>query len=165
MLKHWRMQFSLTSTRWSRQASSSSWSLCSMTQQKTSSKTNLLTLGHDRNSCCRINSQHSRFLPQVDKGDEFGGEAPLLRVAELWRVSSHHLGQLVKHTVPLRVGKPSRGQLILKHIIYIQLRNHERSLNNLSCNLSKNVVGSLCEHNVLLRARKLQSMAQTDSFF
>lgn len=58
-------------------------------------------------------------LPQVDKGDEFGREASLLRVAELRRVSSHHLGQLVEHTVPLRVGKPSCGQLVLKHTIYV----------------------------------------------
>lgn len=68
-------------------------------------------LQRDRNSCL-----WRYFLPHIDKGDEFGGEAPLLRVAELRRVSSHHLSQLIKHTVPLWVGKPSRGQLILKHI-------------------------------------------------
>lgn len=59
----------------------------------------------------------SASLPHVDKGDEFGREAPLLRVAELWRVSPHHLGQLVEHTVPLWVGEPACGQLILKHMI------------------------------------------------
>lgn len=59
--------------------------------------------------------------PQVDKGDEFGREASLLGVAELRRVSPHHLGQLVEHTVPLRVGKPSCGQLVLKHTIYVEL--------------------------------------------
>ena len=57
-------------------------------------------------------------LPHVDKGDEFGREAPLLRVAELWWVSPHHLGQLVEHTVPLWVGEPASGQLILKHMMY-----------------------------------------------
>lgn len=52
--------------------------------------------------------------PHVDKGDEFGREASLLRVAELWRVAPHHLGQLIKHAVPLWVGEPSCGQLVLK---------------------------------------------------
>lgn len=52
--------------------------------------------------------------PHVDKGDEFGREAPLLRVAELRRVAPHHLSQLIKHAVPLRVREPSGGQLVLK---------------------------------------------------
>ena len=56
-----------------------------------------------------------RFSPQVDEGDELGGEAPLVRVAELGGVPLHHLGQLVEHTVPLGVGEATRGQLILTH--------------------------------------------------
>lgn len=56
--------------------------------------------------------------PHVDKGDELGREASLLRVAELRRIPPHHLGQLVKHAVPLRVGKPTRGQLVLKDMMY-----------------------------------------------
>lgn len=56
----------------------------------------------------------SILSPHVDKGDELGGEPPLVRVAELWRISSDHLGQLVEHAVPLGVGEPARGQLVLK---------------------------------------------------
>lgn len=51
--------------------------------------------------------------PHVDKGDELGGEASLLRVAELRRVAPHHLSQLIEHTVPLGVGEATSGQLVL----------------------------------------------------
>lgn len=53
-------------------------------------------------------------LPEVNKVDELGGELPILRVAEVGRFPLHHLGQLIKDTVPLGVGEASRGQLVLK---------------------------------------------------
>lgn len=68
--------------------------------------------------------------PQVDEVDEFGGELSLLRAAELWRVTLHHLRQLIEHTVPLRVGEPSRGQFILKQQCnrnHFQYHTHKRS--------------------------------------
>lgn len=46
---------------------------------------------------------------QIDKVDETGGEFPFLRVAQLWRVPFHDLGQLVKDTVPLWVREPASG--------------------------------------------------------
>lgn len=55
--------------------------------------------------------------PDVDEEDEHGGEASLLRVAELRWVAPHHLSQLIKHAVPLRVREPSGGQFVLKQTV------------------------------------------------
>ena len=54
------------------------------------------------------------YSPEVDKVDELGGELPLLRVAELRGLALHHLRQLIEHAVPLGVGKPAGGQLVLR---------------------------------------------------
>ena len=56
--------------------------------------------------------------PAVDKVDELLGEAMVLGVFQEGWVSLHHLGQLVKYTVPLGV-RETTGR-------YLNLKEHKR---------------------------------------